>query len=88
VLNLRSDEVLTTYRCLTSQASELFLQQPAAEQRRFVQVVIEKAAWLNGELRTTLFEPFEILRRSNHESLRKEKENWGSGRDIEIWLPK
>jgi hypothetical protein len=43
---------------LTSRASELFLQQPAAEQRRLFQVVVEKAAWQHGTLRTTLFEPF------------------------------
>ena len=63
---------------LTSRASELFLQQPAAEQRRLLQVVVEKAAWQDGALRTTLFEPFEILRHSNQESHRKEKENGGS----------
>jgi hypothetical protein len=73
---------------LTSRASELFLQQPAGEQRRLLQVVVEKAAWLDGALRTTLFEPFEILRHSNRESLRKENENAGSGRDSGIWLPK
>jgi hypothetical protein len=50
---------------LTSRATELFLQQTAAEQRRLLQVVIEKAAWQDGVLRTTLFEPFEILRQSN-----------------------
>ncbi|MGA7415172.1 MAG: recombinase family protein [Bryobacteraceae bacterium] len=71
---------------LTSRASELFLQQPAAEQRRLLQVVVEKAAWQEGALRTTLFEPFEILRHSNQESYRKEKENGGSGRDLGIWL--
>jgi hypothetical protein len=72
---------------LTSRASELFLQQPATEQRRLLQVVVEKAAWQDGALRTTLFEPFEILRHSNQESYRKEKENCGSGRDLEVWLP-
>jgi len=72
---------------LTSRASELFLQQPAAEQLRLLQVVVEKAAWQDGALRTSLFEPFEILRHSNQESYRKEKENGGSGRDLEIWLP-
>ena len=71
---------------LTSRASELFLQQSAAEQRRLLQVVIEKAAWQDGALRTTLFEPFEILRHSNQESYRKEKEIAGSGRDSGIWL--
>lgn len=72
---------------LTSRASELFLQQPAAEQRRFLGSVVEKATWQDGALRTTLFEPFEILRRSNSESIRKENENGGSMTDIEIWLP-
>jgi site-specific DNA recombinase len=71
---------------LTSRASELFSQQSAAEQRRLLQVVIEKAEWQDRSLRTTLFEPFEILRHSNQESYRKEKENAGSGRDLEIWL--
>jgi site-specific DNA recombinase len=72
---------------LTSRASELFLQQPAAEQRRLLGVVVEKAAWKGGMLETTLFEPFEILRHSNRESRRKENENNGSGRDSKVWLP-
>ena len=73
---------------LTSRASELFLQQSAAEQRRLLQIVVETAAWQDSALRTTLFEPFEILRHSNQESSRKEKEIAGSGRDSEIWLRK
>jgi site-specific DNA recombinase len=62
---------------LTSRASELFLQQPAPEQRRFLRAVVEKATWQDGGLRTTLLEPFEILRHSNRESYRKENENAG-----------
>src|SRR5262249_29202924 len=50
------DQAIDTLR-LTSRASELFLEQPAAEQRRLLQVVVEKAAWQDGGLRTTLFEP-------------------------------
>jgi DNA invertase Pin-like site-specific DNA recombinase len=73
---------------LTSRASELFVQQSAAEQRRLLQVIVEKSAWRDGTLRTNLFEPFEILRHSNQESYRKEKGNSGSGRDLGIWLPK
>src|ERR1051325_6979239 len=72
---------------LTSRASELFLQQPAVEQRRLLQMVVEKAAWKDGALQTALFEPFEILRHSNQESCRKEKEETGSGRELGIWLP-
>lgn len=45
---------------LTSRASELFLEQPPAEQRCLLQTMIETASWKNGELRMTLFEPFEI----------------------------
>jgi len=71
---------------LTSRASELFLHQPADEERRLLQVVVEKAAWQDGALRTILFEPFEILRCSNQESYRKEKEKGGSGRDLGTWL--
>lgn len=71
---------------LTSQASELFLQQPAVEQRRLLQTVVQKAAWKDGALQTALFEPFEILRHSNQESHRKEIEKAGSGRDLGIWL--
>jgi hypothetical protein len=66
--------------------SELFLEQPAAEQRRLLRVLTEKATWKAGVLQTTLFEPFQILRHSNQKSSRKEKENGGSGRDLEVWL--
>ena len=41
----------------------------------------------DGTLQTTLFEPFEILRRLNQESCRKEKEIAGSGQDLENWPP-
>jgi hypothetical protein len=66
----------------------LFLQQPAAEQRRLLHTVMEKATWKDRALQTALFEPFEILRRSNQESYRKEKEKEkaGSGRELG-WLP-
>jgi site-specific DNA recombinase len=73
---------------LTSRTSELFLQQSAIEQRRLLQTVVEKAAWKDGGLQTALFEPFEILRHSNQESCRKEKEKAGSGRELGIWLPR
>jgi site-specific DNA recombinase len=72
---------------LTSRAGELFLQQPAIEQRRLLQTVVERASWKDGTLQTALFEPFEILRHSNYESYRKEKETVGSSRDLQIWLP-
>jgi hypothetical protein len=72
---------------LTSRASEMFLQQSAAEQRRLLRTVVGKATWKDGQLQTALFEPFQILRHSNLESCRKEREKAGSGCDLEIWLP-
>jgi site-specific DNA recombinase len=79
------DEAIDMLR-LTSRASELFLQQPASEQRRLLRTVVEKASWKDGKLQTALFEPFEILRHSNRETHRKERENAGSERDLGIWL--
>jgi hypothetical protein len=57
------------------------------DRQRLVKTVVESAAWKGGVLHTTLFGPFQILRHSNRESDRKESENVGSGRDLEIWLP-
>ena len=73
---------------LTSRASELFLDQPASEQRRLLGPIVAKASWKGGTLQAALFESFEILRHSNQESYRKEKQDGGSGRDLGIWLPK
>jgi hypothetical protein len=53
-----------------------------------LQTVVKMASWKDGILQRCLFEPFEILRHSNWESSRKEKENDGSGRDSGVWLPK
>jgi hypothetical protein len=79
------EQAIDTLR-LTSQACQMFQQQPATEQRRLLQVLIERAAWKDGALHTKLFEPFEILRHSNQESIRKEKELSGTGRDFGNWL--
>jgi len=49
----------------TSRATELFLAQPVAEQRRLLHLVLRKGTWKGGELRMSLREPFEQLRLSN-----------------------
>ena len=46
---------------LISRASGLFLEQPGPEQRRLLQVVLEKAAWKDGSLRTTLSNPLRFF---------------------------
>lgn len=71
----------------TSRAAELFLMQPPREQRHPLRVIMEKAAWKDGALQATPFEPFEILRHSNQASARKENGYVGSGQDLGIWLP-
>jgi hypothetical protein len=53
---------------VTSKAAELFLQQPAAEQRRLLHVVLQQATWKSGELRMSLRGPFQQLQLSNSAS--------------------
>ena len=50
---------------LTSKAADLFLEQPAVEQRKLLHLLLEKASWKGGELRMSLHDPFEKLRLSN-----------------------
>jgi hypothetical protein len=50
---------------LTSKSAELFLDQPGAEQRKLIRLVVKKASWEGGELRMSLREPFSELRLSN-----------------------
>jgi hypothetical protein len=50
---------------LTSESCELFVTQAAAEQRRLLTTMLERATWKNGRLDIVLLEPFEQLRRSN-----------------------
>jgi hypothetical protein len=48
---------------------------------------LRSTTWKDGALQTALFEPFQILRHSNQEMYRKEKEKAGLGRNLKIWLP-
>ena len=50
---------------LTSKGADLFLKQPAAEQRKLLHLLLENASWKGGELRMSFREPFENLRLSN-----------------------
>ena len=47
---------------LTAKAADLFLDQPAAEQRKLLRLVLEDATWKGGELRMSFREPFSQLR--------------------------
>jgi hypothetical protein len=44
-------------------AGKIFLNQPAREQRRLLQILIEDASWKSGVLRVNLRAPFAALRR-------------------------
>ena len=71
---------------LTSRAAESFAMQPSDERRRLLRVMVETASWQGGELRTTLFEPFEILRHSNSATARNENANNQSDDGLKVWL--
>ena len=49
---------------LTSNACNAFRDQNETEQRQLLTTVLKDATWKDGRLRTTLLEPFEILRHS------------------------
>jgi site-specific DNA recombinase len=70
---------------LTSKGAQLFLEQPAAEQRKLLHLVLETASWKGGELRTSLREPFEKLRLSNRISTNDSNGLAGNGPDLSIW---
>jgi len=63
---------------LTSKAADLFLKQPAAEQRELLRPLLEKASWKGGELRMSFREPFENLRLSNRTTSNDSKSLGGS----------
>jgi len=45
-------------RAVTAKAANLFLAQPAVEQRKLLRMVVENADWKGGELRVWFREPF------------------------------
>ncbi len=53
------------YAAADEPGERVILAATAAERRRLLPVVVEKAAWEGGVLQTSLFEPFEILCHSN-----------------------
>lgn len=59
---------------LTCRMAELFLHQSAAEQRKLLHVVLNEAAWKQGELLVSFREPFEMLRRKRAAPLYLEPE--------------
>jgi hypothetical protein len=64
-----------------------FPAQPPAEQRRLLKIIVEKATWKDGELETTLRNPFQKLRLSNRASTTKQGKNGTGGTEMKNWLP-
>ena len=66
---IRAHEVATSrpgsqgldLRAVVGRMAQLFAQQPASEQRRLLQLLVERAAWKNGALQISLREPFQAL---------------------------
>jgi hypothetical protein len=70
----------------TSTLCKGFPAQPAAEQRRLLKIIVEKATWKDGELETTLRNPFQKLRLSNHATTTKHKGNGTPRTEMKNWL--
>ena len=57
---------------LTDKMAELFLEQSAAERRRLLRLLIDRASWKQGHLQVSFREPFETLRRCDKTMLQSE----------------
>ena len=73
---------------LTSRAADLFMEQPGAEQRKLLRLVLGDATWQAGELRMSFQPPFEQLQLSNSASSRKDKPSVPTGAVIDNWRRK
>ena len=72
----------------TSKLSKAFPTQTPPEQQRLLKTLVEKATWKDGELETTLRNPFQKLRLSNHATNTKHEGNGTPGQQMENWLPR
>ena len=82
-----AEEAVEIIRSL-SDSCGTFDQKPANEQRALASSLMKQATWTAGKFELALSAPFDILAHSNSASQCKEREKTGSGRNIEIWLPK
>ena len=72
---------------LTSHACSAFRNQTEPEQRKLLTTVLKDALWKDGQLQTTLIEPFEQVRRSNRENPNLVNGLTLGKEGFEIWLP-
>ena len=80
--------VLTVINAIdaTSTLCKDFPTQPPQEQRRALKLLVEKATWKDGRLETTLRNPFQKLRVSNHATATKQRKDGNGGAEMENWL--
>jgi hypothetical protein len=72
----------------TSRLCKEFPTQTPPEQRRALKIFVEKATWKDGRLETTLRNPFQKLRVSNHATNTKHGKNGPGGTEMKNWLPR
>jgi DNA invertase Pin-like site-specific DNA recombinase len=71
-----------------SDACGSFQEHQQQRKRAIVSALMEKSTWKARKFEWVLKTPFQILAHSNSVSQSKERQKLGSGREIEIWLPK
>ena len=69
----------------TSAAAAVFVEQSVSEKRELLETVMEKAVWKGGELRMSLFEPFEKMRLSNRTSYCNDSNLHGNSPILDNW---
>ena len=72
---------------LTSHACTAFRDQEEPEQRKLLAMVLKNSSWKDGQLQANLFEPFELVRRSNRATGNLFNGLPAQKGGFEIWLP-
>ena len=72
---------------LTSRACTAFPDQVEPQQRKLLSMALKNASRKDGELQANLFEPFELVRRSNRANGNQMKGLPLQKCGLEIWLP-
>ena len=69
-----------------SDACAGFIDAEPQQKRALASTLMQNATWKAGKFESSFKTPFDKMALSNSVSHTKERENFGSGQDFEIWL--
>src|SRR5262249_24108909 len=72
---------------MARRAGELFRGQPASSKRRLLDFVLSNSVWMDGELRATFRQPFDLIAVTAEADRAEAAAGGGHGGRLEKWLP-